>query len=783
MRRCSIVALLIALLLVGNAVLAQGDSPQSQAEQLRQLLFSAQSALMGGKGSDAAASVQSAVDLYHDGLAATFQEANPDAASVIDDGLNAAAAAVESDDTLALSAARAQVWVGVLRGAMDATLSAIGTGDKSGAQSWLLLREFRTSTKFSRPGSDATLTVQNWINGQVDAAAAQAAVQIDLLDTYQAQLNAALNNADQADARGFTARRVEEAASAQGYFNILSAAYGEQLGDTALADAQTAFDHFTQQAASENQTSYQAARENLDTVLTGFRAAPLSDAEQARRAGQLLRFIALVPVEYERGVRDGVIVKDLEIQEALTFREGAAAAFADLNPAMTQFDAAATTRVAELMDTTLLQIQQVAKPEDLKATVTEITTTLDTLMPEAWKSVNNDSDVDVIYSILDQIETAAAQGQYALAESARLEAYAMLEFGIEQRLRGFAPDKAVAVESLFWQGTSDQPGLSVLIGTQASVSAIKTGIINLKAALADAQNFLNSAKSAPEVVVGNAGIIVFREGLEAVLILASLLASLRTVEERKFRRPIVTGAVLAFVFTGITWWFANQLLMSMMQLGERLEAIVSLIAIAVLLIITNWFFHKVYWTGWMANFHTKKRHLIGGVTVVAIGQSVGLVILGFTSIYREGFESVLFLQSLVLEAGIGVVMQGVLIGLAGVAVVGVITFALQAKLPYKKMLIVTGVMIGFVLLTMVGHTVHVMQSVGWLPITPITGIDIPFWMGQWFGLFATWQGIGLQIFAGAFVIGSYFWAEHINKQKRTAPRARAEVSLTTQGGD
>jgi high-affinity iron transporter len=76
------------------------------------------------------------------------------------------------------------------------------------------------------------------------------------------------------------------------------------------------------------------------------------------------------------------------------------------------------------------------------------------------------------------------------------------------------------------------------------------------------------------------------------------------------------------------------------------------------------------------------------------------------------------------------------------------------------------VMIGVVLLVMVGNTVHVLQSVGWLPITPIQGVFMPFWMGQWFGLFATWQGIGLQVLAAVYVIGSYFVAERLNHSKR-----------------
>jgi high-affinity iron transporter len=172
----------------------------------------------------------------------------------------------------------------------------------------------------------------------------------------------------------------------------------------------------------------------------------------------------------------------------------------------------------------------------------------------------------------------------------------------------------------------------------------------------------------------------------------------------------------------------------------------------------------------MATFHARKRRLIGGVVAISIGQAAGLVILGFTSVYREGFETVLFLQSLVLEAGLQVVLQGILLGLLGTAIVGVLTFALQVRLPYKKMLVVTGVMIGVVLLTMVGHTVHVLQSLGWLPVTPLGDVFLPYWMGQWFGLFAT---VLLQVGAAAFVLGSYFLAERQSKRNRERARSGA----------
>ncbi len=101
--------------------------------------------------------------------------------------------------------------------------------------------------------------------------------------------------------------------------------------------------------------------------------------------------------------------------------------------------------------------------------------------------------------------------------------------------------------------------------------------------------------------------------------------------------------------------------------------------------------------------------------------------------------------------------------------VGAVTFYFQRKLPYKKMLIVTGVFIGFVLVVMVGQTARTMQGTGWIPITPLD-ITLPYWTGLWFGVYPTVETIGAQIAAAAFVIGSYFLAQEM---KVKGPRRRA----------
>ena len=768
MRRLPLILLALALLLAyAPAVSAAPIAPAQAAETVRAELVQAQLAL-GSDPSAAQAALDSAQSAYTGTLAEPFASTLPEIDARARAGFAAAQRALEASDAPAFAAARATTWATLLAGGYGMVEHALAANDAASAQTWLPLREFRHATRFSRPNADATLAVAAATAGTRPAAEALEAVRADMLDTYQARLTEAIHDLSTADAQGFATRRSEAAALAEGYFAILAPAYAAQRGDAALQTAQAAFAAL--QRAAHDGSALAAALAPVEDALRGFRAAPLSAADQARRAGQLQRFLALVPVEYGRGVSNGQVTQDLEIREATTFRDGAAAAFADLQTVLDARDSAATTRAAALFATLEQQLaaastnKDVPDPDDVQATVDELSTTLRGVMPAEWQKRDTAGDFDVISTMLDQMVAAASAGQYELAESARLESYAVLESGPEARLVVFAPQFKAPLEDLFWYGQGDNKGLAYLLEQRAPLSDIQASRAALDRELAAAQAALGST-NAPVAVATNAAIIVFREGLEAVLILASLMGSLKQGEQRRYRRPLWWGAAAAFVVTVLTWLLARGVLASLARYGERLEAIVSLIAIAVLLLITNWFFHKVYWTGWMANFHTRKRRIIGG----EMGQWLGLATLGFTSIYREGFETVLFLQALVLEAGTAVVLGGVALGLGGTFLVGLVVFALQARLPYKRMLIVTGIMIGGVLLQMVGNTAHVMQVVGWLPIHPIRWLELPYWTGMWFGLYATWEGIGLQIAAAVFVIGSYFLAEHM---QRPAP-ARA----------
>lgn len=771
------------LLLWPSAVLAQrsGQSanatiPANAAETLRTALFQAQVAL----ASDPAAAqiqVETAAALYAGAWARPLTQDAPTADQRVKEGLTAAQQAVQAGDANALAVARAQIWTSVLDGAQQLVFNAVRASELETAHQWLAVREFRHATRFSRPNADATMALAGLHTGTLTVEDTLTALNADLLDTYQARLTEALHDLTAADQQGFAMRRAEHAALAQGYFAILLPAYQAQRGNAAAATASTALARLA--AAAQQGQAVDAATNAVNAALEGFRAAPLSPAEQHRRAGQLLRFLSLVPVEYGRGVHDGIVTTDLEIREAMTFRSGAEAAFRDLETLLAGQDATQTAAAAQLLgqlDQHLTQAgahSQVADPATVQATTDQLLSVLRQVMPVAWLQSDSNADFDVIASALDQMEAAARDGQYELAESARLEAYAILESGPEAKLTAFAPQMVTPIEDLFWYGQGEQKGLAYLIDQKAPDQAIATSRRALSIELAEAQRLV-SGDVAPAAIMSNAALIVFREGLEAVLILASLLASLRMGTRRHLRTPLWVGAGLALLASALTWVLARTMLTALARYGERLEAVVSLIAVAVLLLILNWFFHEMYWTGWMANFHQQKHRLVQQ----GAGQFVGLLVLGFSSIYREGFETVLFLQALVLDAGNAVVLAGVAIGLAGTVVVGWLVFGLQARLPHKKMLIATGVLIGAVLLMMVGNTVHVLQVVGWLPIHPLGWVTFPYWSGMWLGLYATWEGIGLQLASGTFVVGSYFLAEQLQKRKHAQAVARHVTAAT-----
>lgn len=178
-------------------------------------------------------------------------------------------------------------------------------------------------------------------------------------------------------------------------------------------------------------------------------------------------------------------------------------------------------------------------------------------------------------------------------------------------------------------------------------------------------------------------VLVFREGLESVLVLAAITASM-VGSSREYRRPIAMGVVAGIAATLVTWAIAVGVINSLSDniSALHLQVITGLIAIVVLLVVMNWFFHRLYWSGWISLHTRRKREILKQAGDARSRTQVlwGLVFLGFTSFYREGFEVVLFLQSYRLKLGNEVILQSVVIGVILTCVVAMLTFVANQRL-------------------------------------------------------------------------------------------------------
>jgi high-affinity iron transporter len=308
---------------------------------------------------------------------------------------------------------------------------------------------------------------------------------------------------------------------------------------------------------------------------------------------------------------------------------------------------------------------------------------------------------------------------------------------------------------------------SVRIGFQVFLwvaAAIVLGVLIWQGVTAKGAPDPTQPHTSKTVALLDIAVLVFREGLECILVLSAITASM-IGNHRVHRRPVAAGAGVGFIATLITWVIAVGIVNSLAQSVSALElqAATGLLAVVVLLVVMNWFFHKVYWGGWIGLHNRKKKDLLNKADGAGISEKRliwGLGLLGFASLYREGFEVVLFLQSYYLQMGGTIVLGGAVLGILLSGLVAVLTFVAHSRLPYRKLLVSTGVMLGFVLLIMVGEQAQEMQLANWIPTTKIAALEniTPDWMGVWFSVYPTVETLLAQLLAAILVIGSYYAA-------------------------
>ncbi len=357
--------------------------------------------------------------------------------------------------------------------------------------------------------------------------------------------------------------------------------------------------------------------------------------------------------------------------------------------------------------------------------------------------------IDIIREQLEETllhyEQGNVQSAHASARSAYLDSY---EF-VEIPLRAIDPDFTLEVEYQF-------ATLRNLIKQEASQKEIHDVIIGIKRNLDESERIVTGTGDlAPTIAFSSSFAIVFREGLESVLILGAILTYLEASRNNQFKKYVYYGIVAAFAATAVTWVIASYIIEISGANRELIEAIAALSATAVLFYVSFWVLNKIEHKKWMEFVKAKVWQ------ATTTGSVMVFVMLSFFTVYREGFETVLFYQAMsgfakYMEIYVGL---GFVIGLISLLGLYYVMRKLGRRLPLRVLFGLTMGVGAYLSIAFLGNAVRELQILDILPYTGLIGtiprLDINLAMMT--GIYPTLETIIAQvILLGVYLIASTY---------------------------
>jgi high-affinity iron transporter len=375
-------------------------------------------------------------------------------------------------------------------------------------------------------------------------------------------------------------------------------------------------------------------------------------------------------------------------------------------------------------------------------------------------------EVEVARELSDRAVDATRAGDrergYELAREAYLEHFEYTE--IPLRLRD--PNLVLDLEFDFAELRDGIRAGAPVDEVEESERTVQAGLDDVERALTD------KGVAAPLVAFGFSFSILFREGLEAVLLVAILLGSLEAARAANYRRPLAWGAAAAVAATGVTFALAMTVIELAPVNRELLEAGAALLAVLVLFAVTFWLVSRLEHRRWMEFMRSRVS------AAVTAGGALAFAGLGFTAVYREGFETVLFYQALTLFAeGLmlwvvlgAVVAAGALLGL------GYAVFVLGRKLPIRPMLIAGAAILLLLSVAFAGNAVRSLQEIDVIGATPIDDgwARLPIFIAEMTGIHPTIEGILVQLSLLVVYAAGAAWVFGVRpaRERRTARLAQ-----------
>lgn len=397
-------------------------------------------------------------------------------------------------------------------------------------------------------------------------------------------------------------------------------------------------------------------------------------------------------------------------------------------------------KVASLTDVELLDaIEEVSEDKaELKLTALRL------LEPTGENIANS---LPIARSGLENALQSYKDGDYRLARTQAISAYLEGIEPVEARLKSIDAKFVVELETRMFN-------VRQAIEKEESPEFLESEIDKALAIIDDADKLLQSQNLNFWLTFLLALSIVLREALEAFLILAVVIALIRSADAKK-ALPWVHGGWITAVLCGVAGWYLSDYII---QFGgknrEIMEGLVALFAVAVLVYAGFWLHNKTYVEKWTEFVENK----IG--VYLSTDRMFGLAAFSFMIVFREAFEVILFLQAIKLEAGpqnntaLGL---GTLTAFVSIAIIAWIFLKYTRNIPIRYIFQYSSYFIILLAVILVGKGFHSLQESGWVSVTQLSSVP----RVEWLGLYPTLQTVLAQLVLIIGIVVAYFY----NKKK------------------
>ena len=367
-------------------------------------------------------------------------------------------------------------------------------------------------------------------------------------------------------------------------------------------------------------------------------------------------------------------------------------------------------------------------------------------------------------------ELGDTQAAYASARTAYLDSYEYVEIP----LRAIAPDFTFEVEYQF-------ATLRNQINDGATIEDIATTIISLERSLDESERLVSGTGTiAPMIAFISSFSIIFREGLEAVLILGAIITYLEASRNHKFKKYVHYGIGLAIGATAVTWVIASYIIEISGANRELIEAIAALSATAVLFYVSFWILNKIEHKRWMEFVKAKvfQASAAGGTSV--------FIMLSFFTVYREGFETVLFYQAMFsfakyMEFYVGL---GFILGIVSLLGIYFGFRKLGKRLPLRALFGLTMGIGAYLSIAFLGNAIREFQVLDYIPYTSMLGtiprLDIN--VATMTGIYPTLETtVGQIVLLAVYLVASlYVLVLRPKRQKALASMRKSRAQVDEQ---